>query len=261
MITLVDSKGLVADNRGDNLPQHKRYFSKASSSTPRLTNLQEVVEHIKPTALLGLSTVKAAFTEDILRYMAKTNERPIIFALSNPLTQAECTFEEAIQWTDGKALFASGSPFADVTWHGKTLINNQGNNVYIFPGLGLGAILAKCATIPEDLIHTSANALAQATTEEEKAQFMMYPRLERIREVSGTSKHALFLLALAIKHAHLLMFVINFVTVAFKVIKKCQELGIARNDKIKGMSDKQLHAYIHQNMYDPLSASSGDSKL
>lgn len=129
MITLVDSKGLVADNRGDNLPVHKRYFSKSSPSTPRLTNLQEVVEHIKPTALLGLSTVKAAFSEDILRFLAKTNERPIIFALSNPLTQAECTFEEAIQWTDGKALFASGSPFADVHWHGKTLINNQGNNV------------------------------------------------------------------------------------------------------------------------------------
>ncbi|KAK9895328.1 hypothetical protein P389DRAFT_205404 [Cystobasidium minutum MCA 4210] len=235
MITLVDSKGLVADNRGDQLPVHKRYFSKSSPSTPRLTNLQEVVEHIKPTALLGLSTVKAAFSEDIIRFMAKTNERPIIFALSNPLTQAECTFEEAIQWTDGKALFASGSPFADVHWHGKTLINNQGNNVYIFPGLGLGAILAKCATIPEDLIHTSANALAQATTEEEKAQFMMYPRLERIREVSGT--------------------------IAFKVIRKCQELGIARNDKIKGMSDKQLHAYIHQNMYDPLSTASGDAKL
>jgi malate dehydrogenase (oxaloacetate-decarboxylating)(NADP+) len=129
MITLVDSKGLVADNRGDRLPQHKRYFSKADPNTPRLTNLHEVVEHYKPTALLGLSTVRAAFSEDILRSMAKQNERPIIFALSNPLTQAECTFEEAIQWTDGKALFASGSPFADVTWHGKTLINNQGNNV------------------------------------------------------------------------------------------------------------------------------------
>lgn len=129
MITLVDSKGLVADNRGDNLPAHKRYFSKSSSSTPRLTNLQEVVEHYKPTALLGLSTVKSAFSEDIIRFLAKTNKRPIIFALSNPLTQAECTFEEAIQWSDGNALFASGSPFADVTWHGKTLINNQGNNV------------------------------------------------------------------------------------------------------------------------------------
>lgn len=129
MITLVDSKGLVANNRGDRLPTHKKYFSKSAEDTPRLTSLQQVVEHYKPTALLGLSTVKGAFSESILRFLGKTNEHPIIFALSNPLTQAECTFEEAIQWTDGRALFASGSPFANVTWHHKTLINNQGNNV------------------------------------------------------------------------------------------------------------------------------------
>ena len=129
MITLVDSKGLVADNRGDRLPSHKVYFSKSDAATPRLTSLEQVVEHYKPTALLGLSTVKSAFSEEIIRSVAGNTQRPIIFALSNPLTQAECTFEEAIQWTDGKALFASGSPFPTVAWHGKSMVNNQGNNV------------------------------------------------------------------------------------------------------------------------------------
>lgn len=129
MITLVDSKGLVANNRGDHLPAHKVYFSKTSPDAPKLRTLQQVVEHYKPTCLLGLSTVKSAFHEPILRQMAQNSPRPIIFALSNPLTQAECTFEEAIQWTDGKALFASGSPFPNVAWQGKTLTNNQGNNV------------------------------------------------------------------------------------------------------------------------------------
>lgn len=193
MITLVDSKGLVADNRGDKLPSHKVYFSKTSPDTPKLKTLSAVVEHYKPTALLGLSTVKSAFEESIIRSMAKNTKRPIIFALSNPLTQAECTFEEAITWTNGEALFASGSPFPLLAWKGKHLTNNQGNNVYIFPGLGLGAILAKCATIPEELIHCSADALASSVTDEEKAEDMLYPRLERIREVSGISESAALL--------------------------------------------------------------------
>lgn len=129
MITLVDSKGLVANNRGDRLPAHKVYFSKESPSAPKLRTLIEVVEHYKPTALLGLSTVHASFNEPILRKMAENCPRPIVFALSNPLTQAECTFEQAIQWTDGKALFASGSPFPSVVYHDKIFVNNQGNNV------------------------------------------------------------------------------------------------------------------------------------
>ena len=129
MISLVDSKGLVANNRGDKLPSHKIYFSKTNAHAPKLRNLREVVEHYKPTVLLGLSTVRDAFDEQIIRTMAKSTPRPIIFALSNPLTQAECTFEQAIQWTEGKALFASGSPFSDVHWQGKSMTNNQGNNV------------------------------------------------------------------------------------------------------------------------------------
>jgi len=228
MITLVDSKGLVANNRGDNLPAHKVYFSKENSSAPKLRTLMEVVEHYKPTALLGLSTVHASFTEAILRKMAQNSPRPIVFALSNPLTKAECTLEEAIQWTDGKVLFASGSPFPTVVYHDQPYINNQGNNVYIFPGLGLGAILAKCATIPEELIHVSANALAQCVTDEEKSHGMLYPRLERIREVSGH--------------------------IALAVIRKCQELGIDRRTELRGMSDDKVEQFIAENMYDPLRA-------
>ncbi|CAD6574434.1 MAG: hypothetical protein CYPHOPRED_005422 [Cyphobasidiales sp. Tagirdzhanova-0007] len=226
MITLVDSKGLVANNRGDRLPEHKIYFSKKSPTAPRLQTLQQVVEHYNPTCLMGLSTVRSSFTENIVRHMAKSVPRPIIFALSNPLTQAECTFEEAVKWTDGEVLFASGSPFENVIWAGKSMRNNQGNNVYIFPGLGLGAILAKCETIPETIIHTSAAALAGATTAEEKADGMLYPQLERVREVSGL--------------------------IACAIIRKCQELGIDRHTELRGMSDDKLQVYVKEHMYDPL---------
>ena len=126
MITLVDSKGLVANNRGDKLPSHKVFFSKTSPSAPKLRTLYEVVDHYRPTCLLGLSTVKSAFNERVLKKMAELNRRPIVFALSNPLTQAECTFEEAVQWTNGNVLFASGSPFPNVTWQNRALVNNQG---------------------------------------------------------------------------------------------------------------------------------------
>lgn len=187
MITLVDSKGLVANNRGDKLPAHKVYFSKTSPDAPKLRSLQQVVEHYNPTCLLGLSTVRSAFDERILQHLAKTNKRPIVFALSNPLTQAECTFEQAVQWTEGRVLFASGSPFPDVHYQGKGMVNQQGNNVFIFPGLGLGTILAKCQTIPESLIHTAANALADSLNAAEQSAGLLYPGLERIREVSATS--------------------------------------------------------------------------
>jgi malate dehydrogenase (oxaloacetate-decarboxylating)(NADP+) len=157
----VDSKGLVADNRGDKLPEHKLYFSRPESDVPRLTTLLDVVEYVKPTGLLGLSTVGGSFTEDVVRKLAELNERPIIFALSNPVSkvrprlvnhplgglvrgdfaltwsgviQSECTFKQAVEWTDGRVLFASGSPFDPVEYKGKTYTPGQGNNVYVFPG-------------------------------------------------------------------------------------------------------------------------------
>ena len=126
-----DSQGLVAHNRGDKLPEHKRYLARDEPDAPRLRTLLEVVQHVKPTALLGLSTVGGTFTPEILKLMADLNEKPIVFALSNPVAQAECTFEEAVAGTNGKVLYASGSPFDSVMYQGMLKEPGQGNNMSV----------------------------------------------------------------------------------------------------------------------------------
>lgn len=109
-------------------------FSRKDYDGPPMKNLVEILDYIKPTALLGLSTIKSAFYKDVVEKMAELNPRPIIFPLSNPVRLSECEFEEAIEWTKGKVIFASGSPFAPVQYEGHTKFAGQGNNMYIFPG-------------------------------------------------------------------------------------------------------------------------------
>jgi malate dehydrogenase (oxaloacetate-decarboxylating)(NADP+) len=123
---LVDTKGLITNDRGDKLAQHKIYFSRDDNQGQQFKTLPEVVDHVKPTILMGLSTIRGIFDEQILRKMAAWNQHPIIFPLSNPSSNAECTFEEAINWTDGRALFASGSPFQKYLWNGKLFAPSQG---------------------------------------------------------------------------------------------------------------------------------------
>ncbi|KAM0791949.1 hypothetical protein ACM66B_004200 [Microbotryomycetes sp. NB124-2] len=222
---LVDSRGLVANNRGDELPEHKKYLARRDD-VPRLKTLKEVVEHVRPTALLGLSTVGGTFTKEILEFMGKINKRPIVFALSNPVAQAECTFEEAVEGTKGAVLYASGSPFDPVQFEGKRYEPGQGNNMYIFPGLGLGAILAKVKTVPEDLVHAAAQSLADSLTPDEKERNLLYPDVERIREVS--------------------------MTIAVGVIKAAQKLGVDREQGLRGKTDAQLLQHVKNQMYHPL---------
>ncbi|GJN93671.1 hypothetical protein Rhopal_006728-T1 [Rhodotorula paludigena] len=223
---LVDSKGLVAHNRGDKLPIHKQYLARSEPDAPKLRTLQEVVEHVKPTALLGLSTVGGTFTKEILNLMASYNKRPIVFALSNPVAQAECTFEEAVEGTDGRVLYASGSPFDPVSYNNKRYEPGQGNNMYIFPGLGLGAILARVSKIPEELVHASANGLAHSLTPDELERNLLYPDIERIREVS--------------------------IKIAVAVIREAQKLGIDRVEELRELSDKDLETYVRRKGYHPL---------
>ena len=123
---LVDTKGLVTDDRGDKLAEHKVYFSRPDNRGKQYKTLEEVVEYVKPTILMGLSTIQNAFTSDILTKMAQWNEHPIVFPLSNPSANSECTFEDAIKYTKGKVLFASGSPFDPVEYQGKTYYAGQG---------------------------------------------------------------------------------------------------------------------------------------
>ncbi|GAA5877685.1 hypothetical protein JCM16303_000204 [Sporobolomyces ruberrimus] len=225
---LVDSKGLVAHNRGDKLPSHKEYLARSDPSTPRLPNLLEVLKHVKPTALLGLSTVGGSFNHEILSLMAEYNKRPVVFALSNPLSQAECTFEEAIESTNGSVLFASGTAFDKVEYNAKVYEPGQGNNLYIFPALGLGAILARVKTIPEEMVHASAQGLADSLTPAETERNLLYPDVERIREVS--------------------------ITIALKVIRTAQKLGVDRAEELRSMNDRQLEEYVRRQMYHPLLA-------
>jgi malate dehydrogenase (oxaloacetate-decarboxylating)(NADP+) len=126
---LVDSQGMVANDRPGKLAEHKLYFARNDNNGQQYKTLEEVVEYVKPTILMGLSTIGGAFTPKILERMAELNDRPVIFPLSNPSSKSECTFEAAIKHTKGKCLFASGSPFPSLQYEGKELTPGQGNNV------------------------------------------------------------------------------------------------------------------------------------
>ncbi|HLN92167.1 MAG TPA: NAD-dependent malic enzyme, partial [Patescibacteria group bacterium] len=128
----VDSKGLVVKSRTDLVP-HKLPFAHDHAS---IGDFAAAMDSIKPTAIIGVSGMPRTFTRAVVEAMARMNRQPIVFALSNPTSKSECTAEEAYTWSEGRAIFASGSPFAPVTYKGKTIVPGQGNNAYIFPGVG-----------------------------------------------------------------------------------------------------------------------------
>lgn len=176
----VDSKGLVVKSRAD-LQSHKKPFAHAHAP---VADLAAAVDAIAPTALIGVAGAGPAFTRPIVEAMARLNERPIIFALSNPTSKAECTAENAYTWTRGRAVFASGSPFAPVTLDGKTYVPGQGNNVYVFPGIGLGALAFGARQVTDSMFLAAARVVATLVEEGDLAQGRVYPSLTRIREVS-----------------------------------------------------------------------------
>jgi malate dehydrogenase (oxaloacetate-decarboxylating)(NADP+) len=178
----VDSKGLVVKSRKD-LAEHKLPYAREHEF---LRDLSAAIEAAKPTAIIGVSGRPQSFTEAMVRRMAEINERPIVFALSNPTSKAECTAEQAYEWTDGSGIFASGSPFDPVTYQGKRHVPTQGNNAYIFPGLGLGAVISRTKHVTDEMFYMAAKAAADMTTEEELAQGAILPPLTAIREVSAT---------------------------------------------------------------------------
>ncbi len=178
---LVDSRGLVVQSRTD-LAEHKLKY--AHDHAP-ITDFLSAIRTLKPTAIIGVAAVGGTFTKEVLEEMARLNTRPIIFALSNPTSKSECTAEEAYRHTGGRALFACGSPFDPVTLDGQTYVPRQGNNSYIFPGIGLGAIICKAKQITDEMFMGSAHTLAHLTTESDLAQGSLYPSLDRVREVSA----------------------------------------------------------------------------
>lgn len=176
----VDSKGLVVKSRTD-LAEHKIPF--AQDHEP-LLDFISAVEALRPTVIIGVSGKPSTFTKPVLEAMAKFNERPIVFALSNPTSMAECTAEEAYTWTKGRAIFASGSPFDPVTIDGKTYVPGQGNNAYVFPGVGLGVIASGARHVTDEMFFAAAKALTSEVSKDDLEQGRVYPPLRRIREVS-----------------------------------------------------------------------------
>lgn len=177
---LVDSKGLVVASR-TGLAQQKLPYAHPH---PEVASFQGALHALQPTAIIGVAAVGGAFTTEVLETMAEINPLPIVFALSNPTSKAECTAEEAYQATEGRALFACGSPFAPVQWGDKTLVPRQGNNSYIFPGLGLGAIACGARHITDEMFLAAAQTLAAYVTPEDLQQGSLLPPLTSVREVS-----------------------------------------------------------------------------
>jgi malate dehydrogenase (oxaloacetate-decarboxylating)(NADP+) len=139
---------------------------------------------LKPTAIIGACGKAHTFTREVVETMTAHNPRPIIFALSNPTANSECTAQQAYAWSNGRALFASGSPFDPVELDGRQFVPGQGNNVYIFPGVGLGAVACKARRITNDMFLTAAKTLAAMVTPADLKQGSVYPSLQKIKEIS-----------------------------------------------------------------------------
>lgn len=218
-VWLVDSKGLIVKDRPKGgLNHHKNKFAHAH---PPVDTLTEAVNILKPTVLIGAAAIGGAFTPEIIKAMATFNARPIIFALSNPTSKAECTAEDAYKYSNGKAVFASGSPFAPVTLNNMTFYPGQGNNSYIFPGIALGVIAAGVSTIPEDIFLISSKALAKLVTDNDLNKGSLYPPLENIQACS--------------------------IVIAEKVLEYAYEHGLA-TVRPKPMNPRE---FIKAQMYDP----------
>jgi malate dehydrogenase (oxaloacetate-decarboxylating)(NADP+) len=176
----VDSRGLVVSSRED-LTAHKLDFA---HDAPFVATLEEAIEQLHPTALIGVSGIPGSFSRKAVEMMTRYNSRPIVFALSNPTSKAECTAEQAYNWSGGRAIFASGSPFDPVEYQGQTFVPGQGNNAYIFPGVGLGIVATKSQRVPDAMFFKAAQVLASLVQEDDLQQGRIYPPLSNIRKVS-----------------------------------------------------------------------------
>jgi len=182
---MVDSKGLCTLGRSDkeNLAGSYKlpFCRKADEDVPHGGSLEEVVNSVKPTCLIGLSGQGRVFTKELVSSMASFHEDPIIFALSNPTSKAECLFSEAMEWTKGKVIWAAGSPMDPVG----DRKSPQGNNLYAFPGIGFGGWLAQISTFSDEIMTAATLALVDATSDEMRAKYELYPPLSNIRAVSN----------------------------------------------------------------------------
>lgn len=181
-IWMVDTKGLITTTRPGELPEHKKTF--ARSDTPDMKDLVEIIKHVKPHALIGLTGGGPAFDENVVKALCEGCEKPLIFPLSNPTEKAEITAENAFTWSEGKCLFGSGTAFPPVTYNGVTIKPGQANNVFIFPGVGFGAVMAKATECTDSMFASAAQRLADCVPIEKIKAGELYPELCNLREIS-----------------------------------------------------------------------------
>ncbi|UOK43881.1 MULTISPECIES: NAD-dependent malic enzyme [Flavobacterium] len=215
-IWMFDVNGLLVKSRTD-LAEHQKAFAHESEAC---SDFAEAVLRIKPTAILGVSTVGGAFNQQVIENMSMVNEQPIIFPYSNPTSHSECTAEDAYKWSKGKAIFASGSPFAPVTYEGKTFTPGQGNNVFIFPAMGLAIFATQAKRITDEMLIVAAEAVAEQISDEDFQKGLIYPHVDNIAQVS--------------------------LNVAEKIAEEIFNSGLADVDK-----PKDIRAFIKSKMYEP----------
>lgn len=211
----VDINGLVVSGR-DDLMEHNLPYAHNHEQL----SFVEAIKSIKPHVLIGATGAPGTFTKDVIQQMDVINDRPIIFALSNPTSRAECTAEQAYIWSKGNAIFASGSPFDKVSLNGKEYYPGQGNNAYVFPGIGLGVIATKARIIPDDFFLVAAKTLAELVKEDDINRGSLYPKLPEIRNIS--------------------------LEIAVSVAEKAVEFDLTQIDK-----HQDLRQLISDYMYDP----------
>ncbi len=194
----VDSAGLVHQGRAD-LEEHKREVALRTAdlaacglSDPPPRVLEKLILAVRPRVLIGTTGQPGDFTPEVIRAMASCSDRPLLFPLSNPTSKAECTPLEALQYSDGRALVATGSPFEPVTFNGQTYVIGQCNNVFVFPGVGLGVIISEASRVTDSMFLAAARALAEFTASKAASECPLYPSL---RDLRAASLHVAFKVA------------------------------------------------------------------
>jgi malic enzyme len=225
-LVFLDRHGLLREGRAIE-DAHKREFVMSADSLRHYGfnessgfDLLDVVAHVRPTILIGTTATAGAFGEDAIREMARHTEHPIIMPFSNPTSKSECSPTEAIEWTGGRALVATGSPFPPVLYGGRRIVIGQGNNVFIFPGLGLGVMLSEAQQVTDSMFLESARTLASCVTREEFESGSLYPGQQRLREVSFQ--------------------------IACAVMREARRLNLG-----KRLSDEEIGAAVREEMWEP----------
>ena len=226
-IFVVGSRGLVVEDErleAYKLPlaHGKAVYQSWGLEEGRIPTLMDVVTQARPSILIGLSGVAGIFSESIIKTMAENHQQPMIFPLSNPNANCEATPEDIIRWTDGRAIVATGSPFSDVVYQGKLYPVGQGNNAFIFPGLGLAAVLGECGRISDAMVLESAYALADYIAENCLEAGLIYPPVKDLKKIS--------------------------VRVATRVLAKALEEGVSHRPELKGTD---LESFITEHLWQP----------